>query len=70
VDHRVPFLVRPPDGGRGAHVDVAFNTLATQDLVLAILRGTVSGTDDVAGWLARRPVARPTSYTTHGRPIY
>jgi hypothetical protein len=69
VDHRVPFLVRPPEGGRGPHVDVAFNTLATQDLVLAILRGTVSGTDGVAGWLARRPMAPLTDRTTDGRPI-
>jgi len=28
----VPFLVRPPDGGRMAPVDGAFNTLGTRDL--------------------------------------
>ena len=70
MDHRVPFLVRPPDGGRAMHVDGAFNTLATHDLVLAILRGSISDTRDAAAWLARQPVAPPRGYTREGRPIY
>ena len=70
VDHRVPFLVRPPDGGRATHVDVAFNTLVTHDLVLAILRGSISTTGDAAAWLARHSVAPPRDYTSEGRPIY
>src|SRR5206468_1519359 len=48
ADHRVPFLVRPPDGGRGAHVDAPFNTVGTHDLILAILRGSVSDSRDPA----------------------
>ena len=70
VDHRVPFLVRPPEGGRETHVDAAFNTLATHDLVLAILRGSISDTRAAADWLARNPVAPPRDYTSAGRPIY
>ncbi|HUF25420.1 MAG TPA: sulfatase-like hydrolase/transferase [Gemmatimonadaceae bacterium] len=70
VDHRVPFLVRPPDGGRRAHVDRAFNTLGTHDLVLAILRGSISDTASAATWLTRSPSAPPTDYTSQGRPIY
>jgi hypothetical protein len=70
VDHRVPFLVRPPDGSRATHVDAAFNTLATHDLVLAILRGSIRDTSDAAGWLARNQVAPPRDYTRSGRPIY
>jgi Sulfatase len=70
VDHRVPFLVRPPDGSRATHVDAAFNTLATHDLVLAILRGSIQDTSDAAGWLARNQVAPPRDYTRSGRPIY
>jgi hypothetical protein len=70
VDHRVPFLIRPPDGSRATHVDMAFNTLATHDLVLAILRGSVGDTADAAAWLARRPVAPPRAYTSQGRPVY
>jgi Sulfatase len=59
IDDRVPFLVRSPDGGRERHVDVAFNTLVTHDLLLAILRGSIKDTSDVADWLARRAVASP-----------
>jgi hypothetical protein len=70
VDHRVPFLVRPPDGGRATHVDVPFNTLGTHDLVLAILRGSISDTSDAAVWLARQPAAPPRDYTSRGQPIY
>jgi len=70
VDHRVPFLVRPPDGGRTAHVDGAFNTLGTHDLVLAILRGSVSDAAAAATWLARNPLAPPRDYTSGGRPVY
>jgi hypothetical protein len=70
VDRRVPFLVRPPDGGRAVHVDGAFSTLGTHDLVLAILRGSIADTDGAAAWLRRYPSAPPKDYTSLGRPIY
>jgi Sulfatase len=70
VDHRVPFLVRPPAGGRPTHVDAAFNTLATHDLVLAILRGSIQDAADAATWLTGNPAAPPRAYTSAGRPIY
>ena len=66
----VPFLVRPPEGGRTVHVDAPFNTLATHDLVLGILRGSINDASEAANWLARWPVAPPKSYTREGRPIY
>jgi arylsulfatase A-like enzyme len=69
-DHRVPFLVRPPDGGRAPHVDAPFNTVATHDLVLAILRGSIIDTQAAAAWLAKNPPAPPRAYTDAGRPIY
>jgi hypothetical protein len=61
VDSRVPFLIRPPEGGRTRHVDVVFGTLAAHDLVLAILRGSVSDTSDAAAWLSRQAAASPRS---------
>ena len=70
TDYRVPFIVHPPDGGRAIHADVAFNTLATHDLVLAILRGSISDTGDAAAWLERQPATPPREYTREGRPIY
>jgi hypothetical protein len=66
----VPFLVRPPEGGRAVHVDGAFSTLGTHDLVLAILRGSIGDTDSAAAWLRRYPSAPPKGYTSLGRPIY
>ena len=69
-DHRVPFLVRPPDGGRPAHVDATFSTLATHDLVLTILRGSITDTADAVAWLARNPATPPREYTSAGAPIY
>jgi sulfatase-like protein len=70
MPRRVPFLVRPPDGGRTVPVDAPFSTLVTHDLVLAILRGSISDARDAATWLARWPVAPPKDYTSEGRPIY
>jgi Sulfatase len=70
ADRRVPFLVRPPDGGRAVHVDGALNTLGTHDLVLAILRGSISDTAGAADWLVRSRSAPPRDYTSLGRPIY
>ena len=57
TDPRVPFLVQPPLGGPTRHVDAPFSTLATHDLVLAILRGSVSDTTDTAVWLSRHAAA-------------
>jgi hypothetical protein len=70
VDRRVPFLVRPPQGGPATHVDAAFNTVATHDLILAILRGSISHARDAATWLSRQKAAPPRDYTGEGRPIY
>ena len=69
ADHRVPFLVRSPEGGRRAHVDGPFNTLGTHDLVLAILRGSVDDMDAAVTWLTRYPSKPPRGYTNLGRPI-
>jgi len=70
VDRRVPFLLRPPEGGRTTHVDAAFNTLAGHELALAILRGSIADGRAAAAWLARNPVAPPRDYTPEGQPIY
>jgi hypothetical protein len=57
TDPRVPFLVRPPVGGIARHLDAPFSTLAIHDLVLAILRGSISDTTDTAVWLSRHAAA-------------
>jgi len=60
ADSRVPFLVRPPEGGRARDVDAVFSTLATHDLLLAILRGSISDTSEAANWIARNTTASPS----------
>lgn len=57
-ERRVPFLVRAPEGNRPTHVDAPFSTLVTQDLVAAILRGSVADSAAVARWLVRAPSVR------------
>jgi hypothetical protein len=56
-DYRVPFLVKPPDGGQSLTYCNPFNTILTQDLILAILRGEVTNQSTTAAWL-----------DTHGKP--
>jgi hypothetical protein len=70
VDHRVPFLIRPPGGGRAVHVDAPFTTLVTHDLVVATLRGSIRDTDAAAAWLTSQRTASPKAYTPDGRPVY
>jgi hypothetical protein len=60
-DAHVPYLVRPPDGSAPAHVDGEVSTLATHDLVLAILRGTVGDGPAAATWLRRNGPLRERS---------
>jgi len=59
TDSRVPFLVWSPEGGRTRHVDAAFGTQATHDLVLAILRGSIRDAGAAAAWLSHPAVASP-----------
>jgi hypothetical protein len=42
-------------------VDAAFGTQATHDLVLAILRGSISDASAAAAWISRPAVASPRS---------
>jgi len=58
AEGRVPFLVRAPEG-EGPHLDDAFDTRATQDLVVGILRGSVLDAEGAARLLVRHPAAQP-----------
>jgi hypothetical protein len=69
VDHRVPFLVRPPQGGRGMHVDAPLSTLIAHDLTLAVLRGSVADGRDAAAWIERRPAPPPRRDAGGRRPV-
>jgi hypothetical protein len=51
MDHRVPFMIKLSGQTTGATYDRPFNTVLTQDLMLAILRGEVSTPQHVTRWL-------------------
>lgn len=54
TDQRVPFILKL--GGRNAHLryEPAFNTVLSQDLLLALLRGEMSTAPEVAAWIDHR----------------
>jgi hypothetical protein len=54
TDRRVPFILKL--GGRNTHLsyEPAFNTVLSQDLLLALLRGEMSTASEVAAWIDRR----------------
>jgi hypothetical protein len=58
-DHRVPFLLKL--AGQTTRFDYTrcFNTVATHDLILAILRGELQDPESVARWLDRRTDPNP-----------
>jgi hypothetical protein len=58
-DHRVPFLLKL--AGQTTRFDYTrrFNTVATHDLILAILRGELQDPQSVARWLDRRTDPNP-----------
>lgn len=52
-DYRVPFLVKSPGMGKSMPYSHQFNTVLTQDLILAILRGEVTNQAGAAAFLNR-----------------
>jgi hypothetical protein len=54
-DPRVPFMLKLPDQDEG----LAFNSLLTGELLLALLRGEVSAAPEAAEWIDRRSVSLP-----------
>lgn len=55
---RVPFLLKLAGQRDGYSYQKPIQTIATKDLVLAILNGTVSQTEQVAAWLERASAKR------------
>jgi arylsulfatase A-like enzyme len=54
-DRRIPFILKMPGSASTQRVafDAPFNTVLTQDLLLAILRGEVSDANAAAAWLEK-----------------
>ena len=51
MDHRIPFIVKLAGQREQLTYTPGFNTVVTHDLVLALMRGEISGPAGVAGWL-------------------
>ena len=51
LDHRIPFLVKFADAPQGTSYAPAFNTVLTNELVQAVLRGEVKTPAEARRWL-------------------
>lgn len=61
-DHRVPFLLKPPDGEPGRTFTGMFNTVLTHDLILSIMKSEVTNLDSAEHWLNERLISAPPVY--------
>ena len=60
-DARVPFIVKPPGANEPLTYSPQFNTVVTHDLILAILRGEITGQRELASWLDKHGKPLPTT---------
>jgi hypothetical protein len=61
-DHRVPFLLKPPDAEGARSFPGMFNTVLTHDLILSLLKSDVTNLDEAARWLNERLISTPPLY--------
>jgi hypothetical protein len=62
MDHRVPFIVKLAGRREPVTYSESFNTVVTHDLILALLRGEVSGSDSVVTWLNNHRAVADSPY--------
>ncbi len=63
-DPRVPFLLKLRGQRQAVTYEPAFNTVVTNDLLLALMRGELTSADNVVGWLEEH---RSTAENPHKR---
>ncbi|HEV2911824.1 MAG TPA: sulfatase-like hydrolase/transferase [Pyrinomonadaceae bacterium] len=59
-DRRIPFILKLAGQKEGVAYDPAFNTVLSQELLLAILRGEVARPETVTDWIDKHRTAVPT----------
>jgi hypothetical protein len=64
-DARIPFMLKLPGQQSPATLELAFNTIVTRDLLLAILRRDLSTPDQVKAWLLDRKLPDGDLTTQH-----
>jgi hypothetical protein len=62
MDHRVPFMLKLKRQKENVIYHSSFNTVLSQDLILALLRGELSAPADVTAWLDRRRSMEKSHY--------
>jgi arylsulfatase A-like enzyme len=60
IDHRVPFVIKPPGQNVPVIYAPAINTVLTHNLILAILRGEVANQPALVNWLDANGKPLPT----------
>lgn len=66
-DERVPFILRLAGEKEGLTYDPPFNTVISQDLILALLSGELSGKEHVVAWLDRHRSIAQSPYMPRGK---
>jgi sulfatase-like protein len=62
ADYRVPFMLKLKRQKANVNYQTAFNTVLSQDLILALLRGELSAPPDVTAWLDRHRSIEKSPY--------
>jgi hypothetical protein len=62
VDYRVPFILKLKRQRGNVIYNPSFNTVLSQDLLLALLRGELSAPPDMTAWLDLRRSIGKSSY--------
>jgi arylsulfatase A-like enzyme len=62
ADHRVPFMLKLKGQREGLIYQPSFNTVLSQELILALLRGELSAPADVTAWLDRNRSIEKSPY--------
>jgi hypothetical protein len=62
MDHRIPFLVKMAGQRNSLTYEPGFNTVVTHGLVLALMKGEVTNSTDLADWLDRNRTISDSPY--------
>lgn len=68
VDHRVPFLIRLAGQKTPATYEAPFNTVLTHDLILEIMKGRISSSEEIPHWLDMHKTIGESPYHAYDDP--
>lgn len=63
-DHRIPFLLKLAGQKSGTEYNGPFNTILTRKLLMELLRGQLSKSDEVSAWLNRNTQLAESPFTS------